>query len=180
MIRYDIELISLKKPFLHLVISNRSDFYDYAWKWFFYEEKKVVSRIIRGWKATTVDELFNEFGAALQFWDYFGENWPAFDDCINDLDWLPADAYLIFISDIDKVLEYEQADFKTFTKKISRAIKEWTEGRTYNPSFPTPPTPFHVFLNCSKDKEEATLKRLADAGINEFDIIRLSSDEKTE
>jgi hypothetical protein len=29
-----------------------------------------------------------EFAASFQFPYYFGENWPAFDECINDLSWL--------------------------------------------------------------------------------------------
>lgn len=175
-----MNLVSLEEPFLHLVVGSRPDFYNYAWKWFFYEEKKIISRIIRGWKTTIADDLFNEFAAAFHFGSYFGENWAAFDECINDLDWLPADAYLLFISDLDKLLQFEPNDFRIFMEILIDAIKEWTEGRTYNPSFPTPPTPFHVVLHCSKDKEEATLKKLADAGISEFDIVELSSNEKTE
>lgn len=40
----------------------------------------------------TVAQLNDEFSAALQFSAYFGENWPAFNECLKDLDWLPYEA----------------------------------------------------------------------------------------
>lgn len=172
---YNEKLISLKGPFLHLVIDERAGFFTDARHWFFYRKANVIARVIRGWKAITVDDLFNEFAAALQFSYYFGENWAAFDECINDLDWLPADAYILFISDIDKVLSNEPIDFRIFMEILLDAIKEWTEGRTYNPSFPTPPTPFHVVLQCSHDKEKHVLEKLESANVNQFDIVKLSS-----
>lgn len=47
-----------------------------------------VVRSIRGHKCRTIDGMIDEFSSALQFPWYFGENWPAFDECICDLDWL--------------------------------------------------------------------------------------------
>ncbi|MEE8888146.1 MAG: barstar family protein [Acidipropionibacterium acidipropionici] len=45
-------------------------------------------RFLRGTKCATIQGMFDEFSAALQFPYYVGENWPAFDECIADLDWL--------------------------------------------------------------------------------------------
>lgn len=45
-------------------------------------------RSIRGVKCRSVQSMLDEFSAALQFPYYFGDNWPAFDECMNDLDWL--------------------------------------------------------------------------------------------
>jgi len=53
---------------------------------------------------TKVDALDNECSAVLQFPWYFGENWPAFDECIRDLSWLPADVYTLIITDSLAVL----------------------------------------------------------------------------
>src|SRR5947207_12960021 len=41
-------------------------------------------RFVRGYKATTTADLFDELAAALQFSDYFGENWDALVDCLSD------------------------------------------------------------------------------------------------
>src|SRR5437764_1364598 len=66
--------------------------------------KEAVVRKIRGNKCKTLDDLFNEVGAALQFPWYFGENWPAFSECMSDLDWLPSDVYLFLVSQANLLL----------------------------------------------------------------------------
>ncbi len=47
-----------------------------------------IVRTVRGQKCRNHANLLDEFSAALQFPWYFGENWPAFNECIRDLDWL--------------------------------------------------------------------------------------------
>jgi hypothetical protein len=59
----------------------------YGWS-----ETRLVVRTLRGVKMQTVQQLFDEFAAALQFPWYFGENWAAFDECLTDLAWLPPEA----------------------------------------------------------------------------------------
>lgn len=54
-----------------------------------------VVRVIRGHKCTSYEALHNEIAAALQFPDYYGENWDALDECLGDLDWLPGDWYFL-------------------------------------------------------------------------------------
>jgi len=49
---------------------------------------KFITVRLRGSKMKDYQGLYNEFGAALQFPYYFGENWNAFDECIKDLSWL--------------------------------------------------------------------------------------------
>ena len=49
---------------------------------------QLTVRTVRGRKIRTVGRLFDEMAAALQFPYYFGENWPAFDECLADIDWL--------------------------------------------------------------------------------------------
>src|SRR5690349_7388606 len=58
---------------------------------------------VNGANARTVDELFDEFAEKLEFPDYFGRNWAAFDECIADLEWLPADGYLLIIRNAPKL-----------------------------------------------------------------------------
>lgn len=60
--------------------------------------------VIRGRKCSNYEALHNEVAAALQFPDYYGENWDAMDECITDLSWMPADWYLIQVSTIEDVL----------------------------------------------------------------------------
>jgi hypothetical protein len=66
-------------------------------------------RLIRGRKCHTKQAFFDEVGAALQFPYYFGENWDAFDECINDLTWLPAQEYILIISNAEQLLMNDPA-----------------------------------------------------------------------
>jgi RNAse (barnase) inhibitor barstar len=48
---------------------------------------------------TQLDGFYSELAAALQFPDYFGENPAAVAECLTDLSWMPADAYLLVVVD---------------------------------------------------------------------------------
>src|SRR5215212_2915668 len=64
----------------------------------------VVLRVLRGERCPTREELFHEWAAALQFPRYFGRNWDAFYDCLTDLAWLPAQTYLLVVTNITSLL----------------------------------------------------------------------------
>jgi RNAse (barnase) inhibitor barstar len=69
---------------------------------------KAVTRIIRGRSCQTSKDLFHEFSSALQFPYYFGENWDAFDECINDLSWLNTHNIVIVITNAGILLQKEE------------------------------------------------------------------------
>jgi hypothetical protein len=54
--------------------------------------------------------LDNEFAAAMQFPWYYGENWPAFDECLKDLSWMSAQVYSLFIYHSNEVLVKESKE----------------------------------------------------------------------
>ena len=87
----------------------------------------TVSRLLRGHKARTTAALFDEFAAALQFPCYFGENWDAFDECITDLAWLPAEAYVFLIVRSIYLLDKEPGDrLQLFLEILQNAGEEWS------------------------------------------------------
>ena len=47
----------------------------------------------------TDEELFGIVASAMRFPDYFGNNWDALDECLSDMDWLPAEGYLLVVRD---------------------------------------------------------------------------------
>jgi hypothetical protein len=62
-----------------------------------WREAGLTVRTIRGRKMGTVDGLFDEVAAALQFPHYFGVNWPAFDECLADMDWLAMNVGIVVL-----------------------------------------------------------------------------------
>jgi hypothetical protein len=130
----------------------------------------AVIRVLRGKKCRSLDAFFDEAAAALQFPYYFGENWPAFDECITDLEWLPASAYLIVISNAHLLLEAEpDGDFRVLVTTFARTNIRWL---TPNLGFPRSreATAFHVVFQCGAGDLPALAQRLAQYG---FEAKRL-------
>ncbi|MEV6237786.1 barstar family protein [Lentzea sp. NPDC051838] len=78
----------------------------------------AVVRRIRGTRCRTVDGWFDELSAALQFPSYFGSNWPALEDMLTDLSWLPADGYLLVFEDAEDLLADELPEALTLALTI--------------------------------------------------------------
>lgn len=53
--------------------------------------------------------LFATFAELLKFPDYFGNNWDAFDECIQDLSWLPNGPVVVKHDDIPLANDIRQA-----------------------------------------------------------------------
>lgn len=124
-------------------------------------------RFIRGRRAATRDLLFHEFAAALQFPSYFGHNWDAFDECINDLqDWLPATAYVLILTQADQVLAKEPRDFHILVDLLGIAAKEMAAPRDQQGRHP--PVPFRVVFQCERTKQAECQARLEQAGAEAF------------
>jgi len=90
-----MDLRSLKPPYFHLVVGSEDEFGKYAfnlnYQMSWNKEWKIAVKVIRGKKMRTRADLFNELAAALQFPSYFGENWAALEECLDDLEWIPAE-----------------------------------------------------------------------------------------
>jgi hypothetical protein len=123
-------------------------------------------RVIRGWKCSDLDALNNEVAAALQFPNYYGENWNAMDECIRELAWMPADWYLIFVSTIEEVLPEDESDFDIFLQVLSDAGSAWAnpEMRGFADTEEDERKPFNVLISGT---EEGLLRAKKAAGMSE-------------
>lgn len=54
---------------------------------------------LRGKRCLTEDLFFKEISASFQFPDYYGENWPATDECLCDLEWLAFSKIFVVVDD---------------------------------------------------------------------------------
>lgn len=166
-------ILVLQEPYIHLLIGEHVIFDKNIDTFTFnrYTEALFVT-VIEGENCQDIDSLMKEFANKLKFPSYFGENWPAFDECINDLEWLESDKYILFIRNFDKVLVNDEDSFKVLLSIMKKAIKEWTSGRYYD-SFPTPPTSFHLIMHCDLENEKRMDCRLSNLESNKIEKIML-------
>jgi len=105
----------------------------------------------------TVTGLMNEFGASLQFFEGFGENWHALLECLEYLDeWLPAEAYVLVIEGAEELLRDEQSGQTiALLKTLHDAGEWWSKPITDNDRFNRNAIPFHVLLNVAEGHRTA-------------------------
>jgi hypothetical protein len=179
----EIRIAEFVEPYIHLVVGTEDNFYNFFLKHLYKDQlMKSVLRYVKGKKCRYTQALFNEFSAVFQFPCYFGENWSAFDECINDLEWLPGDSYGLFIDHADQIMTSRigyilngMDQFRYFFEIMLDTIQEWTQGRNYD-SFPVPPTPFHMIMHCTAKKEKSFRSKLRKAGVNQMNLIYLEGE----
>jgi hypothetical protein len=120
-----------------------------------FQPSPVAIRFIRGHRCDTVDRLYQEWAAALQFPWYFGWNWDAFDECIRDLEWLPADAWILVITNIVDLLADDHGGRRTCLDVLVDTAAYWS---VRAPSF-------RVIFHCNAASEPTARSLLDDAGI---------------
>ncbi len=118
----------------------------------------AVVRVLRGERCATKAGLLHEWAAALQFPWYFRDNWDSFEECLNDLAWLPARGYVMFITDATRVVTDDARDFTTLMQIIAAAAKRYAATRPL-------PTALHAVFQCEPDQERALRTRLAASGV---------------
>ncbi|QSX06727.1 barstar family protein [Sedimentibacter sp. zth1] len=162
------KLIGLKEPFVHEVYCN---WYDLESNMNFKEGSYIA--IVDGNKCKSTDEVFVEFAKAFEFPDYLGDNWAAFDECINDLDWITSGSYVLIIKNSNYILETEPKDFEILLEILKDTAIEWAKGRNYD-DFPTEPTPFHVIFHSEEVKKVMLNERLSEVlSSSDFDEIEI-------
>jgi barstar (barnase inhibitor) len=85
------------------------------------------------------------------FPDYFGHNWDAMEECLADLEWLPAKAYILLITNAEDVLPDDEEEYETFLEILRDAGEAWGNGQAEMGVRRA--TPFHVqFAVSEQDK----------------------------
>lgn len=167
------ELFLPRPPYLYLTVAGVSEATDFAWSLSSSRGPLAAVRVLRGEKMRSVASLFDEFAAALQFPYYFGENWDAFDECLTDLSWLPADAYLLLITDSQALLSDEDAgQLRVFLDLLQRAGEEWGRPVETAEAWGRPAVAFRVLFQCDAAHKPRLASRLeaADASFRELHL----------
>lgn len=108
----------------------------------------LALKVIKGRHCKTPATLFAEFARALEFPDYFGHNWDALEECLTDLEWIPAKGYVLLITDAAHVLSNDETEYETFLEILSDAGEAWGNGQAGMGTRRA--TPFHVLFTVSE------------------------------
>jgi RNAse (barnase) inhibitor barstar len=102
-------------------------------------------KVVRGGKCRSVAGLFAELAQTLDFPDYFGHNWDALEECLADLEWLPAKGYVLLFTDAELILPDDEEEFATFVEVLNDAGEAWASGQAA-----TRAKSFHTLLAVSE------------------------------
>lgn len=150
-------------PWTHLWATSADNIFTALRDWESKSLSKRVVRFIRGRKCTTKSQFFDETAAALQFPNYFGENWDAFNECFAELQsYGDKAAIVVAITDTDMLLVKESSrEAGIFAEVVASALQ--CSNRAEKPS---KPRPFHVVFQVTPQLESSTRKRWLAAGLS--------------
>ncbi|MGH3901190.1 MAG: barstar family protein [Pseudonocardiaceae bacterium] len=143
------DLLSLGRPAFSVTEAGAAEIGDLT-RALAQENPSAAVRRVRGSRARTMSDFFDEMAATLQFPAYFGANWHALYDCLADLGWLPATAYLLVIEDADLLLVEEPDEILTECLRVlANGAAAWQGPQDAEP--PPSAIPFQIVLQAPAD-----------------------------
>lgn len=85
---------------------------------------------INGKNVTSKAKFIQAAAEAMNFPEYFGDNWDAFSDCINDLSWLSADGYILLYTQPDNFAKKDPQEWLIALDVFQEAVEYWRETDT--------------------------------------------------
>jgi hypothetical protein len=114
----------------------------------------------------------NEVSAALQFPYYFGHNWDAFSECVNDLSWLNGASFLIVFDSAQHLLPESDDDFQILLRILTETHDEWRSVTTDFGARGKLPIAFQSVLACEPEAVDMLTRRMSTANAT-FEIVGL-------
>ena len=126
------------------------------------ENFSTLIRVLRGKRMRSRQALMNEFAAAFQFFEGFGENWYALKDCLIYLDdRFHIDRYIVVVTRPQEVLSDEpEEELGWFIQTLQEVGEWWSRPITDNPPFDRPAIPFHTVLQATDAELDGLDRRL--------------------
>lgn len=76
------------------------------------------------------DDALRRIAVALRFPDWFGGNWDALNDSVNDLSWWPAPGYVLLIEHAGGWQSQHPDEAATLVEILNDAAQDWARART--------------------------------------------------
>lgn len=71
--------------------------------------------------------FFRRLARDLQFPSYFGENWDAFEECLNDMAWAPAPGYVILLENWQTFARRFPGEMETARSIFEDVAASWSD-----------------------------------------------------
>jgi hypothetical protein len=142
-------LTSLAPPWVHLVVLKPGERAESAVG----SPHGFVTTVVDGRRARSKAALIEEVTRAFRCPQGTGRNWDALEECLADLEWLPAAGYVLVIDNADELLAESPDDYRTFIELLKDVAGEWAAPR--NGQWARPAAPFHVDLAVTDGREAA-------------------------
>lgn len=85
---------------------------------------------IDGKDVKTKADFFQVSAKTMNFPDYFGENWDAFADFINDLSWLSGNGYILLYNQPEYFANSDPSEWSIALDIFQEAVESWKETDT--------------------------------------------------
>lgn len=121
-------------------------------------------RVLHARRMTTLNGLWKEFALGWEFPDYFGHNPSALEDCLTDLAWAPAPAYLCVIDWAEVLLADEPpAALAMLVDLLARVGQFWGAPVAAAEPWDRSAVPFLTLLVASTPGQARALRERLDA-----------------
>jgi hypothetical protein len=74
--------------------------------------------------------FLSKISTVMKFPDYFGHNWDALDECITDLDWCPAERYVLIYDQSEIFSKAAPTEWETAYNILRSAVAYWQDTDT--------------------------------------------------
>lgn len=108
----------------------------------------VLVHELDGADCVTKARLLAESARAFAFPDYFDPNWDAFEECLGDLEWQPAEGYLLIIQQAHLVLKDTPTEWDTLVSILQSVGKHWGAKHSDRPA-----RPFHTVFVVNRSQK---------------------------
>ncbi len=96
----------------------------------------IVLFYFNGEQISSKKDFFNTAKGVMDLPDYFGDNWDAFEECINDLSWVPSRKYIFVYHNASRFFSKSREDGEILTDILEAARQNWRdEGITFESVF---------------------------------------------
>jgi len=152
---------SIQSPHFHLLAGDLTDVDEFVATLRYEGGPGLAVRVLRGGNMQSTDGFYNEISAAVQFPLYFGRNFAALDECLADLEWLPAEAYTLVLFESPSILKLsEDGAAEAFFKLLARISDEWAAASSPDAVTERKPTPFHVVFHSGTAEAAEMIRRM--------------------